>query len=137
MFRSVVQNSPISSYLLTVVSFFLICSELCLNHTLTRTLSPLLRCVSVCCSVLQFVAVCCSVLQCAAVCCSGMLCVAVCCCALQRVAVCHEVPSHKPGMQTLPDYYWIMYISPLLTFFFQGGLGVFKWCETRGTVFTT
>ena len=30
-----------------------------------------MRCVAVCCSVLQCVAVCCSVLQCVAVCCSG------------------------------------------------------------------
>jgi len=34
-----------------------------------------LRCVAVCCSVLQRVAVCCSVLQCVAVCCSVLQCV--------------------------------------------------------------
>ena len=41
-----------------------------------------LRCVAVCCGVLQCVAVCCSVLQCVAVCCSVLQCVAVCCCVL-------------------------------------------------------
>jgi len=36
-----------------------------------------LRCVAVCCSVLQCAAVCCRVLQCVAVCCSVLQCVAV------------------------------------------------------------
>jgi len=47
-----------------------------------------LRCVAVCCSVLQCVAVCCSVLQCVAVCCSVLQRVAVCWSVLQCVAVC-------------------------------------------------
>jgi len=49
------------------------------------SLSPVLQCVAVCCSVLQCVAVCCSVLQCVAVCCSVLQCVAVCCSELQCV----------------------------------------------------
>jgi len=63
------------------------------------------RCVAVCCCVLQCVAVCCSVLQCVAVCCSVLqvyfrgvystgriyLSGAVCCSVLQCVAVCCSV----------------------------------------------
>jgi len=71
------------------------------------------KCVAVCCSVLQCVAVCCSVLQCVTavdqrratthskdsgasnmageVCCSVLQCVAVCCSVLQCVAVCCSV----------------------------------------------
>ena len=37
-----------------------------------------IRCITVCCSVLQCVAVCCSVLQCVAVCCSVLQCEIVC-----------------------------------------------------------
>ena len=76
----------------------------------------MLRCVAVCCSVLQYVAVfpkraqaiqepcktgkrsvlqcvavCCSALQCVAVCCSVLQCAAVCCSVLQCVAVCCSV----------------------------------------------
>ena len=36
-----------------------------------------IKCVAVCCSMLQCVAACCSVLQCVAVCCSALQCVAV------------------------------------------------------------
>jgi len=50
-----------------------------------------LRCIAVCCSVLQYVTVCCSVLQCVAVCCSMLQCVAVCYSVLQCVAVCCSV----------------------------------------------
>ena len=45
-----------------------------------------LRCVAVCCSVLQCVAVCCSVLQCVVVCCSVLQCVAV----LSGAEYCHD-----------------------------------------------
>jgi len=45
----------------------------------TRSRTPVLQCVAVCCSVLQCVAVCCSALQCVAVCCSVVQCVAVWC----------------------------------------------------------
>jgi len=63
-----------------------------------------LRCVAVCCSVMQcvtarvvsavgdFVAqVCCGVLHCDAVCCGVLRCVAVCCSVLQCEAVCCSV----------------------------------------------
>ena len=46
-----------------------------------------IRCIAVCCSVLQCVAVCCSVLQCLAACCSVLQCLAVSCSVLQCVAV--------------------------------------------------
>jgi len=55
------------------------------------SVSHVLQCVAVCCSVLQCVAVCCSVLQCVAcvaVCCSVLQCVAVCCSVLQCAAAC-------------------------------------------------
>jgi len=44
------------------------------------------KCLAVCCSVLQCVAVCCGVLQCVAVYCGVLQRVAVCCSVLQRVA---------------------------------------------------
>jgi len=50
-----------------------------------------LRCVAVCCSVLQCDAVCCSVVQYCASCCSMLQCVAACCSVLQCVAVCCSV----------------------------------------------
>ena len=52
-----------------------------------------IQCVAVCYSVLQYIAVCCSVLQCAAMRCSVLQCVAVCYSVLQRVAVsCSVLP---------------------------------------------
>jgi len=70
------------------------------HHHLRQAHFSVLRCVAVCCSVLQYVAVCCSALQCVAVCCSVLhtsfsssssspstfQCVAVCCSMLQCVA---------------------------------------------------
>jgi len=49
------------------------------SFALLLTLSDVLQCVAVCCSVSQCLAVCCSVLQCLAVCRSVLQCVAVCC----------------------------------------------------------
>jgi len=79
--------------------FVLICTELCINHTLTRTLNPLLRCASVCCSVLQCLAVCCSVLQCAAVACCVLQYVAVRCSVLQCVTKCPHTVTHCNTLQ--------------------------------------
>jgi len=57
-------------------------------HALRAKMAKLsLRCVGVCCSVLQFAAVCFGVLQCVTVCCSVLQYVAVCCSVLQCVAI--------------------------------------------------
>jgi len=44
-----------------------------------HTVSYVLQCAALCCSVLYCLAVCCILLQCAALCCSVLRCVAVCC----------------------------------------------------------
>ena len=53
----------------------------------TRSGTPVLQCVAVCCSVLPCIAVCCSVLQCVAVHCSVLQCIALCCSVMQCDAV--------------------------------------------------
>jgi len=82
------------------------------------------KCVAVCCSVLQCVAVCCSVLQCVAVRCSMLQRVAVCCSALQCVAVrCHVLQWIAVGCNVLQCV--AMCCSPFLDLlFFREGLNL-------------
>jgi len=65
-------------YVATVVQCITVCCS-CQQESL--------KCVAVCCSVLQCVAVCCNVLQCVAVCCIVLQCLAVSCSVLRCVSL--------------------------------------------------
>jgi len=73
-----------------------------------------MKCVVVCCSVLQCVAVCCCVLQCVAVWCSVVQCGAECC-SMRTLAVC-------TGLNELLNFSKLSSLQNVLT--------IYKDCET-------
>jgi len=64
------------------------CRVSCERGVQTVTLTTLLQCVVVCCSVLQHVEVCCDVVQFVGECCSVLQCVTMWCSVVQCGAVC-------------------------------------------------